>query len=137
MKKITLLAATLFAAVSFGQELITNGTFDSDASGWGGVANKAWLHAPAGTIADTTLDDASGIAAVENIGKNANDDLTQTISGLTEGSNYTLSFDYELTADGDGNAAARYTIDGNVNNLNTVQSSSATFAFNASSTELQ
>lgn len=93
MKKITFLAATLFAAVSFGQ--LTNGDFAIDFNDINGAPN-------ADATANWVSEDLNDVAkrwnvvageAVSNGSGSADKDLYQTIA-LTANTTYTLEYTY-------------------------------------------
>ena len=97
MKKITLLAASLFVAVSFGQ--VVNGDFSTAEDGTTG----AWIF-------DNTKWTIDGTgAAIDTGSSDKNHNLTQTFEGLkTDGTVYTISFDAALLSGSDAKIRIRF-----------------------------
>ena len=102
MKKnyiFTLLIAICLTTVSFGQEMLKNGGLEN----WDDDTTPTdWEKAE--SLTKTSVEAHSGSFSAVREGGSGTKDLSQTISGITPGASYTLSFWYKVTA-GDGDDA--------------------------------
>jgi hypothetical protein len=105
MRRIWFLLASMALAVGAAPlhaQFITNGTLDSDASGWtlgGGCGDEHWDGAngnPPGSIRLNACGEADSDAAA-----------SQTITGLTVGASYRIQLDVQLFADSGGGGTGR------------------------------
>ena len=102
MKKITLLIVLLTTAFSFGQNLLTNGDFESTETGsmpapWAGYANQV------------VVDAISGSQAGNN---NNGDSSTLQVFTVTPGETYNATFDYRWVSGSGGYALTANIKDG-------------------------
>lgn len=105
MRRIWLLLASVAFAVGAGPlhaQFITNGTLDSDASGWslgGGCGDEAW---------DGANGNPPGSIRLNACGESDSDPAAaQTITGLTVGASYTIQVDVRLFANSSGGGTGR------------------------------
>ena len=105
MRRLSLLLASEVLALCAGPlhaQFITNGTLDSDASGWslgGGCGDEAWDGAngnPPGSIRLNACGEPDSDPAA-----------AQTIGGLTVGASYTIRADVRLFANSSGGGTGR------------------------------
>jgi hypothetical protein len=105
MRRISLLLVSAVMALCAGPlhaQFITNGTLNSDASGWtlgGGCGDEAWDGAngnPPGSIRLNACGEPDSDPAA-----------SQTITGLTVGANYTIQVDVRLFANSSGGGTGR------------------------------
>jgi len=105
MRRISLLLVSAVMALCAGPlhaQLITNGTLNSDASGWtlgGGCGDEAWDGAngnPPGSIRLNACGEPDSDPAA-----------SQTINGLTIGASYTIQVDVRLFANSSGGGTGR------------------------------
>jgi hypothetical protein len=105
MRRIWFLLASVALAVGASPlhaQFITNGTLDSDASGWtlgGGCADEAWDGAngnPPGSIRLNACGEPDSDPAA-----------SQTITGLTVGASYRIQVDVRFFADSGGSGTGR------------------------------
>lgn len=112
MKKIYFLLFTLMiASLSFGQELLVNGTFEA----WDDANTPTgWTHVE--SVDQESTEVHSGTYAVKHTGGTR--DLAQTITGITPGTSYTVSIWYKVDPNfGDGTDAriwSKWSMDGTV-----------------------
>ena len=99
MKKVTFLFTLLTVSLSFGQNQVANGDFESPGfttanTGSGGVGCPDWSGFKNRIVVDDITSSFSG--QVEN----GDGSLFQIVSGLTPGNTYDVSFDYRWVAAG-------------------------------------
>lgn len=105
MRRISLLLASAALALCAGPlhaQFITNGTLNSDASGWnlgGGCGDEAW---------DGANGNPPGAIRLNACGESDSDPAaSQTITGLTVGASYTIQADVQLFANSSGGGTGR------------------------------
>ncbi|VAX14659.1 hypothetical protein MNBD_GAMMA24-2628 [hydrothermal vent metagenome] len=99
MKKIFVLIAIMFGLMQSAQAvIITNGDFSTDASGWSTSAAFGGYSADDGNPAGSFLLNGGGSTSSDPW-------ISQTVSGLTIGAIYDLSWDLLLHADWNGSSA--------------------------------
>lgn len=95
-------AALLLSAAPLRAQLVTNGTLNTDASGWtlgGGCGDEQW---------DGTAGNPPGSIRLNACGESDSDPAAaQTISGLTVGSTYIINVDVQLHAASSGGGTGR------------------------------
>jgi len=99
MKQILIFIAMMFGLISSAQAIIiTNGDFATDASGWTVSADLGGYRAGSGNPAGSFLLNGGGSAS-------SDPRISQTVSGLTVGATYDLSWDLFLNSDWAGSSA--------------------------------
>ena len=105
MRRISLLLASAALALCAGplhSQIITNGTPNTDASGWnlgGGCGDEAW---------DGANGNPPGAIRLNACGESDSDPAaSQTITGLTVGASYTIQADVQLFANSSGGGTGR------------------------------
>jgi hypothetical protein len=106
---------TALRPIGYGDELVTNGTFDTDTAGWS-------VESEVTAVIDTTVFANGGIKLTNTVTGSVDQQVYQTISGLTAGKVYEVSAD-------------AYTPSTNTNNVATISNVSVSYnSSNASST---
>ena len=105
MRRISLLLASIVLLLGAGPlraQLVTNGTLDSNASGWnlgGGCGDEQW---------DGSAGNPPGSIRLNACGESDSDPAAaQTISGLTVGATYTIKVDVQLHSDASGGGTGK------------------------------